>query len=219
MEEEFLPLFDYSHVQPAAFVDLDDEEELDFSVGKLKKKRKLDSLGAKKSGDDEVVILDDGKGGKEEDEEDWLPPPPPKVANFSSTYVEDDTLKALRLKKQELVSLAQSAQELLRSVTESTKKDFSDSEKSTPESKIEQLPKQVERKKIIISIQDKDGQKPFRMYKDDKFEKLFKMYADKVKLKMESLVFSFDGDKVSPTSTPEGLDMEDEDMIEVHIKS
>ena len=45
------------------------------------------------------------------------------------------------------------------------------------------------------------------------------MYAEKVKLQVESLVFSFDGDKVSPAATPEGLGMEDDDMIEVHLKS
>ncbi|KAJ6814142.1 uncharacterized protein M6B38_140095 [Iris pallida] len=123
MEEEFLPLFDYSHVQPANFVDLDDDDELDFPVGKLKK-RKRDPLGAEeKRGDEEVVILDDGKDGKEE-EEDWLPPPPPKVTNIGCQYVDDGTLKALRLKKQELVSLAQSAQDLLRSVTAPHQKRF-----------------------------------------------------------------------------------------------
>lgn len=45
------------------------------------------------------------------------------------------------------------------------------------------------------------------------------MYADKVKLDMKTLAFSFDGDKVSPTATPGGLGMEDDDIIEVHVKS
>lgn len=46
------------------------------------------------------------------------------------------------------------------------------------------------------------------------------MYADKVKsTAVESLVFIFDGDKVSPAATPEGLGLEDGDMIEVHLKS
>lgn len=54
---------------------------------------------------------------------------------------------------------------------------------------------------------------------DDKFERLFKMYADKLKLDQKSLVFCFDGDKISPTATPDELDMEDNDIVEVHIKS
>lgn len=45
------------------------------------------------------------------------------------------------------------------------------------------------------------------------------MYADKSKLDIQRLVFSFDGDKISPSTTPDGLGMEDDDMIEVNIKS
>ncbi|OMO53271.1 Small ubiquitin-related modifier, SUMO, partial [Corchorus olitorius] len=53
---------------------------------------------------------------------------------------------------------------------------------------------------------------------DDKFERLFNMYADKTKLELQSLVFSFDGDKISPADTPASLEMEDDDLIEVHVK-
>lgn len=60
----------------------------------------------------------------------------------------------------------------------------------------------------------------FLILQDDNFERLFQMYADKVKsTAVESLVFIFDGDKVSPAATPEGLGLEDGDMIEVHLKS
>ena len=69
-----------------------------------------------------------------------------------------------RLKKQELASLAQSAEEILRSVTKSTKRDISNAEKSDVEPRGELPSKQVDRKRIVISIQDKDGQKQFRMY-------------------------------------------------------
>ena len=44
------------------------------------------------------------------------------------------------------------------------------------------------------------------------------MYADKVKLDLQNLVFTFDGDKIGPTATPGSLGMDDEDMIEVHEK-
>lgn len=54
---------------------------------------------------------------------------------------------------------------------------------------------------------------------DDKFERLFKMYAEKSKLNMEGLVFSFDGEKISPQATPKNLGMEDGDMIEVNAKA
>lgn len=45
------------------------------------------------------------------------------------------------------------------------------------------------------------------------------MYAEKAQLKLENLVFCFDGEKVSPTETPEGLGLENDDMLEVHVKS
>lgn len=45
------------------------------------------------------------------------------------------------------------------------------------------------------------------------------MYAEKSKLNMEGLVFSFDGEKISPQATPKNLGMEDGDMIEVNAKA
>lgn len=54
---------------------------------------------------------------------------------------------------------------------------------------------------------------------DDKFERLFKMYAERNKVEVKKLVFSFDGDKISPTATPDSLEMEENDIIEVHVKS
>lgn len=54
---------------------------------------------------------------------------------------------------------------------------------------------------------------------DDKFERLFKLYAEKVHIKPDNLVFSFDGDKVCTNATPDSLGLEDDDIIEVHVKS
>ena len=39
------------------------------------------------------------------------------------------------------------------------------------------------------------------------------------KLPLESMVFRFDGDQISPTSSPKELDMEDDDIIEVNVRS
>lgn len=69
-----------------------------------------------------------------------------------------------RLKKQELASLAQSAEDILRSVAASTKSHPSHLENFDMESGGQLPSKKVYRKKIVISIQDKDGQKQFRMY-------------------------------------------------------
>jgi hypothetical protein len=56
------------------------------------------------------------------------------------------------------------------------------------------------------------------LLQDEKFDKLFKAYAKKVDLNPSNLSFIFDGDKINPASTPQDLDLEDEDMIEVRHK-
>lgn len=47
---------------------------------------------------------------------------------------------------------------------------------------------------------------------------LMERFAEKENLPLEKLIFRFDGDKVDPESTPEDLDMEDDDCIDVNIK-
>ena len=42
-------------------------------------------------------------------------------------------------------------------------------------------------------------------------------FASSRDLSLEQLKFSFDGDKVNPESTPEELDMEDGDCIDVGV--
>lgn len=231
--EEFEPLFDYTRVQPFDVVCLDGlfpYDSQDESPVFCPKRRKLADAKEKKkerdvnlkdvkdvnSKDAKVIDCDD----KEDDEEDWLPPPPKNVNNCSKILEEDSTLKALRLKRAELASLAQSAEEVVRAVEESVRKDLSASLQSSPKSDTKQPSEPPpDKEKLVISIQDKDGLKQFRVYMDDKFERLFKMYADRIKLDVKNLVFCFDGDKVSPAETPASLGMEENDIIEVHVKS
>ncbi|KAL8112206.1 uncharacterized protein LOC141667161 [Apium graveolens] len=210
--EELEPLFDYSRVQPLDLVSLDDDD--DDSIPIPPKKQKLSE--GEKSADannlassKNVIKIDDG-----EDEEDWLPSPV-KVSIDTLKREEDSMIKAIRLKKQELLSYAQSAEDILQNVDEPVKKNS-----NTSDSAAEPQPKPSnDRAKIVICIQDKDEVKHFRVYMDDKFEKLLKMYADKVKLDVKTIAFSFDGDKISPTATPADLGMEDEDIVEVHMKA
>ncbi|KAK6122305.1 hypothetical protein DH2020_043925 [Rehmannia glutinosa] len=220
--EEFEPLFDYTRVQPADFVCLDDDS-LDESPVFIPKKRKTSDAEEKKKEQDvnvkdvKVINCDD----KEDDEEDWLPPPPKNLDNSSKILEEDSTLKALRLKRQELASFAESAEEMVRAVEESVRKNLNAALQSSPPKSAAKPPLEPphERSKLVISIQDKDGLKQFRVYVDDKFERLFKMYADRSKLDVKNLVFCFDGDKISPAETPNSLGMEEDDIIEVHVKS
>ncbi|XP_057810693.1 uncharacterized protein LOC131025104 [Salvia miltiorrhiza] len=220
--EEFEPLFDYTRVQPAGVICLDDD--LDETPVFDPKKRKISAAADEKkqhdlnSKDVTVVACDD----KEEEEEDWLPPPPKNLDQNSKSIGEDSTLKAIRLKKKELASFALSADEVVRAVEESVRKGLNASSQSSPSSPKTDTKQPVEphheRAKLVISIQDKDELKQFRVYKDDKFERLFKMYAEKIKVDVKNLVFSFDGDRVNPAQTPNSLGMEDDDILEVHVK-
>jgi hypothetical protein len=72
---------------------------------------------------------------------------------------------AYRLRKQELVTFAQSAEDVLRAVEESAKRKIGSSTQSSVEA-VTDLPSKppCERVKIVISVQDKDGHKQFRMY-------------------------------------------------------
>ncbi|KAL6351000.1 hypothetical protein AAG906_031586 [Vitis piasezkii] len=212
--EELEPLFDYSRVQPFNFVPLDDDDS-DSSPNLTPKRKKLSNSSEEKN-ENVTQVID----CKENEEEDWLPPPPKLSVDVQNQLGEDSTLKQLRLKKQELLLFAESAKDVLRTVEESAKRELGSSLQSSVESVASQPSKPpCERAKIVISIQDKDGLKQFRIYMDDKFERLFKMYADKLKLDLKSLIFCFDGDKISPTATPDELGMEDNDIVEVHIKS
>ncbi|XP_073300585.1 small ubiquitin-related modifier 2-like [Primulina huaijiensis] len=124
------------------------------------------------------------------------------------------------LKKQELVSFAQSAEELVQDVEESVRKTLHALLQCSPQSATkETLEPPNERRKLVISIQYKDGLKQFRVYMDDKLKRLFKMYADRIKLDANNIVILFDGDKISSNSMPDSLGMEENDIIEVHVKS
>lgn len=71
----------------------------------------------------------------------------------------------LRLKKQELASFAQSAEEVVRAVEESVRKDLNAALQFSPETVTKRpLEPPHERAKLVISIQDKDGLKQFRVF-------------------------------------------------------
>ncbi|XP_027363634.1 uncharacterized protein LOC113871079 [Abrus precatorius] len=213
--EELEPLFDYSRVQPLnpTFLhdDFDDDEVI--CVGSKKRKtsqnvenEKINVKGAP------VVDLEDK-------DDDWLPPPPKISSNEQKTIDEDSTLKKLRLKKQELASFAESAKNLLKTVEETSNSEIYNSLQSSTDGVNEKTSEHSERAKILISLQDKDATKQIRMFMDDTFERIVKTYADKIKCDVKQIVLSFDGDKISLSETPANLGMEDNDIIEVHVKS
>ncbi|PKI59812.1 uncharacterized protein LOC116212467 isoform X2 [Punica granatum] len=212
--EELDSLFDYSRVQPVDLVDLDDDDEdEDTSLASKRQKTSGSSIQKEEKNGKVAEVL----RCEDEDEEDWLAPPPKFDARaLKSQLAENSTLMEIRRMKQELLSVAKSAKDFLQDMDRPIEKEVSTSEQTSGDKS--SLPPR-ERAKIVVSIQDKDGVKQFRIYADDKFQRLFKLYADKAKLSLTSLVFSFDGDKISPTATPESLGMEDNDIVEVCTKS
>ncbi|KAG6472033.1 uncharacterized protein LOC122029636 isoform X1 [Zingiber officinale] len=247
-EEDFEPLFNYNRVEPVDLLAFQDDA-FDSSpiVTFVERKKASDaSVSANKEGNVKgnygatVVVLDDdeevdgkgkkgggrvpprkppnsvkGFGEKANNDEDWLPPPPPRVPNPRLKSREEKTLQELRLHKQNLASIAQSVQDVLHHVEEAEIEQHNRSRKPVEQPSKEQILRQ----KIVISIQDKLGQMQFRVYLDENFDRLFKLYAEKVQVKLDKLVFSFDGEKVSSNATPEALGMENDDIIEVYDKS
>lgn len=215
--EELEPLFDYRRVQPFNIICVDDDDCSDSTSVPSPKRRKIPSTTTVEKEEKDEKVIRVVKNQKED--EDWLPPPP-KVTTNVQKFSEDSTLKELRLKKQELVSFAQTAEDVLRAVEESVKREHSSSVPFSLESaEKEQSKPPCKRAKVTISVQDKEGLKRLCVFMDDKFERIFKIYADRAKLDLQSLVFRFDGDKISPTATPISLGMEDDDIIEVHVKA
>ncbi|KAK7269813.1 hypothetical protein RIF29_22565 [Crotalaria pallida] len=217
--EEFDPLFDYSRTLPNQLLCLDDDDEDEDVFCGAKKKRKT----SKNVGDEKKKKKTDVKGVQvvdlEDSDDDWLPPPPKVSCDAKKLTEEDSTLKKLRLKKQELVSLAESAKKMLKTVEETAKIEISNSLQSSEDGICEETSKPAERAKILISVQDKSETKQIRMFVDDKFERIVKSYADKMKCDLKQIVLAFDGDKISSSDTPASLGMEENDIIEVHVKS
>ena len=55
----------------------------------------------------------------------------------------------------------------------------------------------------------------FRVKKTTAFSKMKKSYSDRIGVPLSSLRFLFDGRRIDDNDTPQSLDMEEEDVIEV----
>lgn len=84
------------------------------------------------------------------------------------------------------------------------------------------LPDSVEEDEnsIEIKVQGKepDSKKTFRILKTDQLEKLMTAYCEYRKLPRSRIKFLFDGEDLKGGETPEQLDMEHEDVIDVQVK-
>lgn len=215
--EELEPLFDYKRVQPTINFRFDDSDLEKADIFKHCNKRpRVNAAATEEEGKpDEKAAT-----AKAVDVDvDWLLPPPPKAA-FKPSAEEDNALRELRLKRQELAKWVESVHDILQDLDATARTEVVSKEQpeqiiidDEPEPQVEKV-----REKIVISIQDKNAWQQFRVFKDEKFDKLLKVYAKKAKLNPSDLAFVFDGEKVNLSSTPEDLDLEDDDMIEVRHK-
>uniref|UniRef100_A0A0E0JKZ8 Rad60/SUMO-like domain-containing protein n=1 Tax=Oryza punctata TaxID=4537 RepID=A0A0E0JKZ8_ORYPU len=227
-EEELEPLFDYSRVQPTMAFSFDDTdiEKSDIFVPCNNKRRKVadgDTNADEKGDKGEQKAAAGAKAATVVDlgEEDWLPPPPPPKAksNVTDELEQSSVLKELRLQKQALAKFAESADDFLEKLAQTARQKV-EARIPTEHIDLDKSPEQQEaREKVVVTVQDKAGQHQFRLYKGEKFGKLFRAYAKKVNLSLADLTFVFDGDKVDPENTPEDLGLEDEDMVEVLRKT
>ncbi|XP_017225819.1 small ubiquitin-related modifier 2 [Daucus carota subsp. sativus] len=78
---------------------------------------------------------------------------------------------------------------------------------------------QMEQTHDIITVVVKSQVKEvhFKVKRNTKMQKIFKMFCDKAQVEFRSMRFLIDGCRVSPTATPEELNMRDGDEVEAMI--
>ncbi|XP_013774877.1 small ubiquitin-related modifier 3-like [Limulus polyphemus] len=73
-----------------------------------------------------------------------------------------------------------------------------------------------ENEQIQLKVVGQDGSiVQFKIKKHTPFRKLMTTYCDRAGMNIQNVRFRFDGQPVSETDTPAGLEMEDEDTIDV----
>lgn len=84
------------------------------------------------------------------------------------------------------------------------------------------LPDLEDDSKVVLLMQSKEGKVPIRIGKQAALSKLFEPYKQQAvskgwlpAAKTSAVMFSFDGDRLSGTETAEGLDLDNDDVIDV----
>jgi len=67
---------------------------------------------------------------------------------------------------------------------------------------------------VKLKVRSGNKEERFKLGKDDQFQKLFDAFCSRVNLPNKNVKFMFDGRVLDPRSTPEALDMEDDDLID-----
>lgn len=74
---------------------------------------------------------------------------------------------------------------------------------------------------LQLKLLIKDQRKPILVYMDkkEKMKSIMLQGAEELKKSIDELKFHFDGDLINPSDTPEDLDLEGGEVIEITIKS
>lgn len=70
---------------------------------------------------------------------------------------------------------------------------------------------------IKVQTANKKQSLTISLKKDERFKALFTNCAEQLGVKEKDLKFFFDGEQISPTDTPESLDLEKEACVDLHI--
>jgi Ubiquitin-2 like Rad60 SUMO-like len=88
---------------------------------------------------------------------------------------------------------------------------MSDQEHSTDGAHLEPTPPN----QINIKVKDSNSEIYFKIKRTTRFEKVMNAFCDRQGKNLATSRFVFDGDKLDKDDTPEKMNMEDGDMIEV----
>ncbi|KAF5121131.1 Ubiquitin-like protein SMT3 [Metarhizium anisopliae] len=69
---------------------------------------------------------------------------------------------------------------------------------------------------LNIKVTDNNNQMVFKVKRSTKLERLMNAFCDRQGKSPNSVRFLFEGSRVQPTETPDDLEMQDGDTIEVH---
>ncbi|KAJ7533154.1 hypothetical protein O6H91_13G035200 [Diphasiastrum complanatum] len=228
-DDEFEPLFNYTGAhQP--FIQIDESESEDDAIAapnkswrtSVKRQNNAD-LPLKRKSKDQSPVKRNPQSAEVENDENWLPSPPKLARLCPQATCTDSTILLLRQKKAELLSITEKASEASVALAESEAinldEQFKSFESQQPVAAGQESTKK-KRDKVVVMVQDKNGDcRPFRIYMDDKFEKLYHAYAQAIGKNMADFVFRFDGEQVTSGLTPKDLGLEAEDIVEVHHKA
>ncbi|KAL2630001.1 hypothetical protein R1flu_014687 [Riccia fluitans] len=217
------PLFDYSRVTPA--ITLEDSDDDDVKIID-----KIEAMTRRRPATKPRISLQSDIGSPDvtiaektlEDDDDWLTLPKHTAVSAVVQPVDPHILE-LRRQKEEFLKLSL----LIQAETAQLEADANRA-KLEPSSVVSHAVDSLRdggarraREKILLQLQEQGGKiHPVKIFFDDKFEKLLTIFSEKIaKRPATDFILRFDGAAIDLRKSPKELELEDEDIIEIHLKS